>query len=338
MCLNVFAQTSADKVASTGDWGNPSTWTPAGVPGDGDIILIPTGQNVTVYNAYTLQDAIMIIEGTLTMDDKLISAPSIWSVGRFVFTGDNAGVIIEDGGRITDAVNPLRYSYIDVQGVREWSTDPCTLNCGNISGSYTASGMNMGMPADLINPLPVEFLSFSGLFRKDQVELTWSTASERHNSHFDIERAGSNLLFEKIGEVQGAGDSNNHLMYGYQDYKLPVRPNENVFYYRLKQLDFDKHFEYSKIIAVFIDKSVEMRVWPIPFQDEFYIEFLSMLNERLGVSLLDNKGQVRSLHHIDVIEGLNTLQIKQIDTLPKGVYYLQLKGQNFIHQQKILTD
>lgn len=96
--------------------------------------------------------------------------------------------------------------------------------------------------------LPVTWSSLDVKATKDQTQvLTWSTAKEWGNSHFEIERSidGTNH-FVKIGEVQGAGWSTGISHYSFSDQDLPKLSNN--IYYRVKQEDFDGQYNYSQVI------------------------------------------------------------------------------------------
>ncbi|RZS95775.1 glycine-rich domain-containing protein [Cecembia calidifontis] len=99
--------------------------------------------------------------------------------------------------------------------------------------------------------LPVEYLYFEAAFRRQErvVELRWATGKEWENSHFEIERAVGNVRnWEKIGRIEGRGYSDDPVEYLFKDQKPPL-VGGNIFY-RLKQVDFNGKFAYSKVISV----------------------------------------------------------------------------------------
>jgi hypothetical protein len=55
----------------------------------------------------------------------------------------------------------------------------------------------------IVSIVPVEFLSFDAKRVNEKVNLTWVTASEINNSHFEVERSVDNNRFEQIGTVKG---------------------------------------------------------------------------------------------------------------------------------------
>ena len=98
---------------------------------------------------------------------------------------------------------------------------------------------------DLDNIVPVELTNFTAQVINGNVELKWTTATELNNSGFDVERSINDGAFESISFIPGAGTTTETQQYFYTD--------ENIYgflKYRLKQIDFDGHFEYSQIISV----------------------------------------------------------------------------------------
>ncbi len=115
----------------------------------------------------------------------------------------------------------------------------------SVSGLTNFSDFTLG-GAHLVNPLPIELLSFAATYQNGTVQLRWSTGSEINNNYFTIERSRDAVNAEIIGFVNGAGNSLRTLHYRFIDHK----PLGGISYYRLKQTDFDGSFEYSNWVAV----------------------------------------------------------------------------------------
>ncbi|MDD5571903.1 MAG: hypothetical protein PHD97_12205 [Bacteroidales bacterium] len=96
------------------------------------------------------------------------------------------------------------------------------------------------------NPLPIELLSFNGVYENEKVNLYWSTAAEINNDYFTIERSADGRNFEIITTVKGAGNSNSIIKYS----AIDDNPQSGIVYYRLKQTDFDGAYKYSDVISV----------------------------------------------------------------------------------------
>lgn len=124
----------------------------------------------------------------------------------------------------------------------------------NFSSNTTPFNLNWGGTASLnCTPLPIELLSFNGYGEKDYNHLKWSTATEINNDYFILERSLDGISWEKITQIEGAGNSNTVVNYSFKDYGY----TSGVNYYRLSQTDFNGKKEYFNIIAVDNDKPVK---------------------------------------------------------------------------------
>ena len=93
----------------------------------------------------------------------------------------------------------------------------------------------------------LELSSFAAkMYSEDKVKLNWSTKTETNNYGFDVERKVDGD-WQKIGFVQGNGNSNSPKEYIYIDKNLI---GGSKFHYRLKQIDNDGQFEYSDVVEV----------------------------------------------------------------------------------------
>jgi hypothetical protein len=106
--------------------------------------------------------------------------------------------------------------------------------------------------------LPVQMLYFNSLLKARVIKLSWATAWEINNRGFDVERRTVNPAgaeqWSPIGFVEGKGTTNSQQNYSYEDSHL----NTGIYQYRLKQIDYNGHFEYFELqnsVAVGVPKS-----------------------------------------------------------------------------------
>ncbi|WP_158607163.1 T9SS type A sorting domain-containing protein [Pontibacter oryzae] len=200
------------------------------------------------------------------------------------------------------------------------------------------AGLDSGDPCVSITPLPVELASFTGAATANGITLEWSTASEDNNSHFEIERSPDGKAFEQIGLVQGHGNSSVMLYYTHQD----KRPKPGTNYYRLRQVDFDGQFEYSKIIAVNASESMaqELQVILAPNPCQNGDCDISLLNpnqqQEIQLQLQDLSGKVIFEQTVTDQNSELRLTKQQLQQL-RGMYLLSAKaGQKTVRQRIIL--
>jgi len=141
-------------------------------------------------------------------------------------------------------------------------------------------------------PLPVTLVSFSARQIKDRVSLEWTTASEIDNDFFQVEKSTDGKSFFAIGKVKGAINSTESQSYNFSDYEL----TQGRFFYRLKQVDLDKKFTYSHLVAVQIGEistpSILLNVFPNPTAEALFISHEGLIEDVMIVTLFDPSGKI----------------------------------------------
>lgn len=157
--------------------------------------------------------------------------------------------------------------------------------------------------------LPVTLVFFEAKSESSQTKLTWKTTAETSNKGFEIERSADARTFERIGFVDGSGDTQEDQFYHFTDLNPLV-----MGYYRLKQLDYDGKFEYSKTITVKAAKEA-IRIYPNPAQTELTVAGASG-NEQ--VSVITSTGR-------PVISNVNLSGGKlDVKDLKEGIYTIKI--------------
>lgn len=143
------------------------------------------------------------------------------------------------------------------------------------------------------NPVPVELSYFSASVNGTSVILMWSTETEVTNYGFEIERTSVSTTgaWEKIGFVQGHGNSNSPKEYSFTD-----SPHGGTkFQYRLKQIDTNNKYRYSTTINVELGNPSQFEVkqnFPNPFNPSTIIEYLIPNAGNVDVNIYDISGQL----------------------------------------------
>jgi hypothetical protein len=191
----------------------------------------------------------------------------------------------------------------------------------NCFGSYGGPGSSNSFGFafdDPGSPLPIELIEFSGETNDDQINLKWTTSSEINNDYFTIEKSSDEENWKDIGQLNGFGNSTIEREFRWID-ENPISGNN---FYRLKQVDFDGAFSYSKIISVNYKNENSFIVYPNPVDEQLIIEIENKYsNSYTVVNLLGEK----------IIETFNTSLSKvQINTsnITAGIYYLIVNTEN----------
>ena len=185
------------------------------------------------------------------------------------------------------------------------------------------------------DPLPVELTSFTALLRSSSVELNWQTATEINNYGFEIERASvisnevRNLNWQKVGFVQGHGNSNSTKQYSFTD-DLALDKTLK-FSYRLKQIDNDGTFKYSKEVEVNTQlptKSSLSQNYPNPFNPSTLISYQISVNSFVTLKVYDVLGKEVATLVNESKEAGNYEITFNASKLASGVYFYRLQGEN----------
>lgn len=106
------------------------------------------------------------------------------------------------------------------------------------------------------NLLPIELLSFTASPQSEYNLVQWTTATEKNNDLFILERSEDAVVFDEVYNVGGAGNSLEPLEYEFRDYY----PVPDITYYRLTQVDYDGSKTTSEMVSC-IRTSEKMSNW-----------------------------------------------------------------------------
>ncbi len=163
--------------------------------------------------------------------------------------------------------------------------------------------------------LPVVWLDFTAyLNNNNQVKLVWEVASERNNSHFEVEHSTEAFRFEKVGEIASFGTNDEVESYDF----LHLTPQTGNNYYRLKQIDLDGQFEYSKVVVLnYLPATYKYRIFPNPTSGFLIVE----TEEPTIIQIINQLGQIvseKKLTHTEQID---------ISNLPSATYWIKINHQ-----------
>ena len=184
-------------------------------------------------------------------------------------------------------------------------------------------------------PVPVELISFTAEVINNYVKLEWRTATEINNYGFDIERSANSGKWQKIGFVEGHGNSNSPKQYSYTD-KNPVGGYK--FRYRLKQIDTDGKFEYSSVVNVELkpDEFKLYQNYPNPFNPYTKIKYYVPRSSQVQITVYDIlSNKIAMLVNEEKPAGSYEVQF-DANNLPSGVYFYKLQAGSFTKTMKML--
>ena len=169
--------------------------------------------------------------------------------------------------------------------------------------------------------LPVELSNFNATRQNDSAILSWQTLSEVNNRGFEIQKSVRHNQFETIGYVRGHGNSNEPVAYNFTDEKFLTS-----CYYKLKQIDFDGRFSFSRVISLkrSESRSGQFIVSPNPVRQKLNITTsYPVKTGAVEVQLLSIHGKKILQSKGDLVKIRNQIN-RCLKYLQRGVYLLKL--------------
>ena len=187
-----------------------------------------------------------------------------------------------------------------------------------------------------VEPVPVEFVSFSSSVKGSSVNLSWTTATETNNRGFEVERSTDKAEWSEIGFVGGRGTTTTPQVYSYTD-NLPGA-SLVTYYYRLKQVDFNGAYKYSGTVEAEFGPSefTLSQNYPNPFNPTTSISYQLPVNSFVSLKVYDVLGnEVSTLVNEQKAAGEYSA-VFNASALGSGVYFYVLKAGNFLQSRKMM--
>jgi len=290
--------------------------------------------------------------------------PSIESISRgeyWVVTDDAGtapsgsvssaiGLSWNAGGDLPGDVTTLTVMVWDATG-SEWDNYGGTNHSANGSGGTFVNTTNVPeyvpfseriitMGTTEPSVLPVEFLEFTAKAQQFSVLLNWKTAAEINNDFFEVQRSKDGKSWEAIGVINGSGNSSTVLSYSYKD----ENPLVGVIYYRLRQVDFDGKFEYSKITSVEVDgfgsinaSVLDIQIYPNPTKGVINLQIEGLPSGSTAVvKLLDFFGSPLEARQVPAERLVSGIKLNQQGQQPAGLYFVDIQQGSINLQRKII--
>jgi hypothetical protein len=242
-------------------------------------------------------------------------------VFQTINAGSNVGL-----GNSGDVVNLINPSDVIVQSF-SWSNNNVDRAEYNGTSWTTSTGGDDGDPCESA-VLPIVLIDFKAVGTKT-IQLTWRTATEIANHFFAIERSADGYEFVEIGRLPGAGTSQEIQEYTFTD----EQPFPGTNYYRLRQVDFDGQFSYSKVVSATVGQAGGIRLFPSPATDFLKIQLEKPLTENAGFEIFDLAGRLVQVGEFSTENADFELDVAE---LPEGIYFLHLVIERELLVQKFL--
>jgi hypothetical protein len=293
---------------------------------------------VEVGNSGTANIIASKVKTAITVPTALVSVlpnaqqtglPAGWTI----LSNTAAGVITLCNG--TDVITPgvSRIFVITIQG--NTLGGPSTIvgqltfsggvNCGSpgsLAGDSPADN-NSTTSIQVIVTTPLTLIDFNAVLKDCQPSLNWITESETNTDRFEVERSNANSNdWQKIAAVTASGFNPSKSYYTYKD--VNVTTTTDKVWYRLKMIDKDGSFKYSKILPVLLNcKTAKLLTYPSPVQDGKLNVSLTGTVGYTEATIFNTAGQVLLKKQLN--NGITTLNVARV---AEGTYILNIKDAN----------
>ncbi|MFY8127869.1 MAG: glycosyl hydrolase [Chitinophagaceae bacterium] len=169
-------------------------------------------------------------------------------------------------------------------------------------------------------PLPISLLNFELQRQKNDILLSWKTTQEINASEFELQRSNDAKEFISIGTIKSHNkiDGSN---YSFLDKNVTA----NINYYRLKMIDKDGSFKYSKILKNSKNEDeLSLEIYPNFTSGESIHVVYKNATANAEIKIVDLNGKMINVLKIKNSNGIYKLETNQ---LTKGMYVVVL--QNF---------
>jgi hypothetical protein len=184
----------------------------------------------------------------------------------------------------------------------------------NVFGNATFTISNFSPPGGV---LPLNLLSFNAQKQNSAIQLVWTTAAETNFSHFVVERSATADNFTTLQTVKATGQTEAYAI-------IDQHPLTGTNFYRLKMVNNDGSFTWSKTIAVNNANPVSgISISPNPAANHFTIQLEAASASLETVTITNAAGATVQQQQLSVEQGKNQFPVS-ITNLAKGIYFVQL--------------
>ncbi len=195
---------------------------------------------------------------------------------------------------------------------------------------------------DNVVTLPLQLTSLTATVNKDRVDVKWTAGDQGPGEIFTVERSKDGMVFEAIGNITGMGNGGYPEQYGMTDYT----PLTGTSFYRLKTIDADSNYNYSKTVAVNFGAATGMHfsLYPNPTVTNSTIVLkVGGVTNTTGIliGIYDLQGRQVYLKAAPIQDaGLHSVELSLGGAFVPGIYQVLVTepaGKQALFQQKLIV-
>ena len=224
-------------------------------------------------------------------------------------------------------------------------------NYGDVAYGFALSGMKIylcglahrfetGAPSDFalasfINdagPLPVKLINFTAQRQQNKILLQWETEAEENISGYQVQRSHDGTSFKELDLVSAGISSLTRKKYTLIDHQ-PLSP---VNYYRLKILESDGSFHYSKILAL-RQATGKLQVFPNPATSFAQLQIPSGLHGKTQLDVFTAGGAMVKSITLQA-SGTSMVTSLSLNDLSSGIYLIRLQNGKEVMEARMVKE
>jgi hypothetical protein len=169
--------------------------------------------------------------------------------------------------------------------------------------------------------VPVYISAYNAVCNKNNVIISWVTATEINNKFFTVEKSEDGVHFKALAIVNGAINSGTQKQYAVTDF----HPFISKTYYRLKQTDLNGREQYFNILTADCSSNTqEVVIYPNPVSNELFVKMNSSFKKG-KLKILSGTGAL--INEIGYITQRGNVIAINVQSLSPGVYFLQITNE-----------
>ncbi len=232
--------------------------------------------------------------GLIFSNGTLASTAVTGGVNGKTRTGSTGGAVTNDFGATAGAAGQLlTFGYV-----------PTLVNNNNL--------------ASPCGVLPVSLLNFTGIAKNNGVLTQWQIATATNLHHFEIEYSTDSRSFIYAGHTDFIAGQNNYTF-------LHVYAGAGFVYYRLKSVDVNGGYTYSKVVSIRLNREgAALLLYPNPTTGDVTLQIKFGIKTDAVINCIDAAGKVVLQKNIGLQTGDNSIGL-DTQALPAGLYVVQIK-------------
>ncbi len=178
--------------------------------------------------------------------------------------------------------------------------------------------------------LPVRLIDFSGMLdRNNHAILNWKADQAINFSHFEIEHSTDGRNFTYTGKVDY-----NRLTTNFNFTHTNLITGKN--YYRLKQVDKDGRFEYSRVVELIVKKQIQLSIMPTIITNQALVKVQLDKPAQLTLKIMNTAGMLIETKKVQLQNGNQQIALN-LANLVAGTYIVNaFTNDAFISSTKII--